>query len=138
MKTDLFQSCGPCWVFQICWHIECSTFTASSFRYLSEIVLITAMKFSVQNWEICNQKVCITLKFYSNILEILIAIISKDIESSKCDILYLKSEKFYFIRKCIFCYKFYFRFRFKGFISKRKHSLNTNKQFQFFMEDYLT
>ena len=27
-----FQSCGPCWVFQICWHIECSTFTASSFR----------------------------------------------------------------------------------------------------------
>ena len=32
MKTDLFQSCGYCWVFQICWHIVCSTFTASSFR----------------------------------------------------------------------------------------------------------
>ena len=32
MKTDLFQSCGHCWVFQICWHIECSTCTASSFR----------------------------------------------------------------------------------------------------------
>ena len=32
MKTDLFQSCGHCWVFQICWHIECSTFTASTFR----------------------------------------------------------------------------------------------------------
>ena len=32
MKTDLFQSCNHCWVFQICWHIECSTFTASSFR----------------------------------------------------------------------------------------------------------
>ena len=31
-KTDLFQSCGHCWVFQICWHIEGSTFTASSFR----------------------------------------------------------------------------------------------------------
>ena len=31
MKTDLFQSCGHCWVFQILWHIECSTFTASSF-----------------------------------------------------------------------------------------------------------
>ena len=29
---DLFQSCGHCWVFQICWYIECSTFTASSFR----------------------------------------------------------------------------------------------------------
>ena len=24
MKTDLFQSCGHCWVFQICWHIECN------------------------------------------------------------------------------------------------------------------
>ena len=32
MKAGLFQSFGPCWVFQICWHIECSTFTASSFR----------------------------------------------------------------------------------------------------------
>ena len=32
MKTDLFQSCGHCWVFQICWHIKGSTFTASSFR----------------------------------------------------------------------------------------------------------
>ena len=32
MKTDLFQSCGHCWVFQICWHIECSIFTSSSFR----------------------------------------------------------------------------------------------------------
>ena len=32
MKTDLFQSCGHCWVFQICWYIECSTVTASSFR----------------------------------------------------------------------------------------------------------
>ena len=32
MKADLFQSWGHCWVFQICWHIECSTFTAASFR----------------------------------------------------------------------------------------------------------
>ena len=32
MKTDLFQSRGHCWVFQICWHIECNTFTTSSFR----------------------------------------------------------------------------------------------------------
>ena len=29
---DLFQSCGHCWGFQICWHMESSTFTASSFR----------------------------------------------------------------------------------------------------------
>ena len=27
-----FQSCSHCCVFQICWHIECSTFTASSLR----------------------------------------------------------------------------------------------------------
>ena len=26
MRTDLFQSCGHYWVFQIYWHIECSTF----------------------------------------------------------------------------------------------------------------
>ena len=32
MKTDLFQSCGHCWVFQICWHIECSTITALCLR----------------------------------------------------------------------------------------------------------
>ena len=27
-----FPVCSHSWVFQICWHIECSTFTASSFR----------------------------------------------------------------------------------------------------------
>ena len=32
MKSDLFQSFGHCRVFQICWHVECSTFTASFFR----------------------------------------------------------------------------------------------------------
>ena len=32
MKTDLFQSWGHCSVFQMCWHIECITLTASSFR----------------------------------------------------------------------------------------------------------
>ena len=30
-KLTTGQSCGHCWVFQICWHTECSTFTASSF-----------------------------------------------------------------------------------------------------------
>ena len=35
MKTDLFQSSGHCWVFQICWHIECSTLTEASFRILN-------------------------------------------------------------------------------------------------------
>jgi len=31
-KTDLFQACGHCWVFQICCHTGCSTFTIPSFR----------------------------------------------------------------------------------------------------------
>ena len=35
MKTDLLQFCGHCWVFQVCWRIECSTFTASSSRILN-------------------------------------------------------------------------------------------------------
>ena len=35
MRIDLFQSCGHCWVFQISWHIECSTFINSSFRILN-------------------------------------------------------------------------------------------------------
>ena len=32
MKTHLFQTYNHCWDFQICWHIECSTFIALSFR----------------------------------------------------------------------------------------------------------
>ena len=33
LKTDLFQSCGHCWVFQICCILwKCSSFRASSFR----------------------------------------------------------------------------------------------------------
>ena len=31
-ESDLFQSSGQCWVFQICLHTQCSTFTASSFK----------------------------------------------------------------------------------------------------------
>ena len=37
VKTDLFQSCGHCWVFQICWHTECNTLTLS-FRILNSSV----------------------------------------------------------------------------------------------------
>ena len=31
-ENFFFQSCGHCCIFQVCWYIECSTFTASSFR----------------------------------------------------------------------------------------------------------
>ena len=37
-ETDLSQSCGHCWVLQICWHTECSIFTVkSSGPYLGRI-----------------------------------------------------------------------------------------------------
>ena len=40
MKTDLFQSCSHCWGFQKCWHIECSIFTAASFRIWNSSAVI--------------------------------------------------------------------------------------------------
>ena len=47
----LFQFCGHCCVFQICWYTECNTFKASSFRVLNssteilshQITLLTAV-----------------------------------------------------------------------------------------------
>ena len=32
IKSDLFQSCGHYWLFQICWHIEDIALTISAFR----------------------------------------------------------------------------------------------------------
>ena len=32
IKTKLMQPCDHCCAFQICWHIECNTLTASSFK----------------------------------------------------------------------------------------------------------
>ena len=29
---DIFQTCGHCYILQICWHIECSTWATQSFR----------------------------------------------------------------------------------------------------------
>ena len=42
MKTDLFPYCSHCSVFQVCWHIECRNFTASSFRILNNSVGISS------------------------------------------------------------------------------------------------
>ena len=57
MKTDPFQSCGHCWVFQICWHIECSLQQA--------IIFVTATSKgndyrSPWQWSHDNEKVWIT------------------------------------------------------------------------------
>ena len=37
-ENSPFPTCGHCWAFQICWHIECSTFTTSSFRIWTSFV----------------------------------------------------------------------------------------------------
>ena len=42
MKTGLFQSCSHCWVFQICWHIEYSSFTASYFKIWNSSAVISS------------------------------------------------------------------------------------------------
>ena len=88
MKTDLFLSCGHCWVFQICWHIECSTFTVSSFRIwnsstgipspplalfvvmLSKAHLTSHCKMSGSRWVITTLWLCGSWKsfFYSSSL----------------------------------------------------------------------
>ena len=47
MKTDLFQSYGHCWVFQICWYIECSTLTASSFSIWNSLHAISSSPLSL-------------------------------------------------------------------------------------------
>ena len=46
MKTDFFQSCGHCWVFQICWHIDCNTLT-SSFRIWNSLTGIPSPPLSL-------------------------------------------------------------------------------------------
>ena len=42
-KTDLYQSCGHCWVFQICLYTECSILIASSFRLSWNSITFTIM-----------------------------------------------------------------------------------------------
>ena len=63
LKTDLFQSCGHSWVYQIYWHIECSNFVVSSFRIwkpplalfvvmLPKAYLTSHSRMSVSRWVI--------------------------------------------------------------------------------------
>ena len=47
MKTDIFQSCDHSWVFQICWHIEWSTFTALSFGILNSSAGIPSLSLAL-------------------------------------------------------------------------------------------
>ena len=82
VETDLFQSCDHCWVFQICWHIECSTFITSSFKIWSSsagipsppLALFVVMlpkahwtlqyKFSGSRWVITPSWLCGSLRSF--------------------------------------------------------------------------
>ena len=58
MKTDLFQSCGHCWVFQIHWHIECKTLTAwVIIAYVSACLLscFSCVQLFVTLWTVAQQ-----------------------------------------------------------------------------------
>ena len=81
MKPDLSQSCGHCWAFQTCWHIKCSTFTASSFRNCNSsagipspplalfIVMLPKAHFPLQSrmsgsrWVIASSWLSVSLRF---------------------------------------------------------------------------
>ena len=47
VKTDLFQSCGHCWLFQVYWYNECSMLTASSFLLLNCMSCSHILEFKV-------------------------------------------------------------------------------------------
>ena len=74
MKTDLFQSCGHCWVLQICWHNKYSTLTASSFRIFNSsagipsppLALFIIMLPTAQIWTKNGNKKIIALTFRSS------------------------------------------------------------------------
>ena len=65
MKSDLYRSCGHCCVFQICWCVECSTLTASSFRTWSSsagipsppLALFVVASSPITSWQIDGETV---------------------------------------------------------------------------------
>ena len=85
MKTDFFQSYGHCLVFQICWHIECSIFTATSLRIwnsstgipspplaffivmVPKAYLISHSKISVSSWVITQLWLSGSVRSFFNI-----------------------------------------------------------------------
>ena len=66
MKIDLFLSGDQWWVFQICWHVECNTLTASYFRIWnssgeipsSPLALFIVMLHKVHLTSLCRMSGC--------------------------------------------------------------------------------
>ena len=50
LNEILFQSFGHCWVFQICWCIDCRTFSASSFRIWKSSAGIPSSPLPLLEW----------------------------------------------------------------------------------------
>jgi len=117
MKTDLFQSCGHCWVFPICWHIECCTFTASSFRIwnsssgipsppqalfvgmLPKVHLISHSMMSGSGWVITPSWLSWSLRpilYSSSVCSCHLFLSSASVRSTLCSVLYCA----YFCMKC--------------------------------------
>ena len=81
-EIDISQSCGYCWVFQICWHIECSTLTTSSFRIWNSsarilsppvalfiVLLLKANLTSFQDvWALMNDHIIMVIKVIKSFL----------------------------------------------------------------------
>ena len=63
MKTNLFQSCGHYRVFQISWHIKCSTLTALSSRVWNGLAINQLLPLAL--FVVMLPKVCTDLTSYS-------------------------------------------------------------------------
>ena len=88
-KTGFFLSCDHCWVFQICWHIDYSTLTASTSRILNSsagipsppLTLLVVMlpkthltshyRVSGSRWVITSSWLSRSLNFFGTVLCIL-------------------------------------------------------------------
>ena len=68
IKADLFQSCGHCWVFQMCWNIECSTFIASSFTIWSSSTEILSPPLALFMLMLLNNTCIVTLNLSNDTL----------------------------------------------------------------------
>jgi len=97
MKTDLFQSCGHCWVFQICWHIECNTFTASSFRIWSRPTGIPSPPLALFVVMLSKAYLTSHSRMYGSRWVITPSWLSGSWRS------FLYSSSVYFVQFCVFC-----------------------------------
>ena len=103
MKTDLFQSYGHCWVFQICWHIERSTFTASSFRIWNNSAGIPSPPLALFIVMFPKAHLILHSRMSGSRWVITPSRLSRSLRSFFCMCMYLFFLVCVFIVMCIFC-----------------------------------